>query len=156
MSFCIVEHSFDFTASGAGECDALAGIVYEDLKTKPSLVIVDTLARNMGGDDENSTQDKNKFIGTPDWLRNEFKTTVLVVHHPGKDPKNLIRGAGALGGALDTLIVIKPENDGDACQVAMEMQKDSEVLPVYVLDKVEIDLGRDHHAENRLTCGKST
>lgn len=71
----------------------------------PGLIVIDTLARCFGGGDENSTQDMNAFVAGCDRLRAAFpNTTVLVVHHIGKDPKRGDRGNTALRGAADTLM----------------------------------------------------
>ena len=67
----------------------------------PSMIVIDTLARNMGGD-ENSTQDMNSFIQHLDtYLRQDYKCCVLVVHHSGAMDKDRSRGSTALKGALD-------------------------------------------------------
>lgn len=69
----------------------------------PRLIVIDTLARNFGGGDENSTKDMNKFVTNVDvTLRSAFPDcTVLVVHHTGKGNKSSPRGAYSLYGASD-------------------------------------------------------
>ena len=67
----------------------------------PAAVFIDTLARNMGGD-ENSTEDMNGFIQHLDvYLRQPYKACVIVVHHSGAADKGRSRGSTALRGALD-------------------------------------------------------
>ena len=77
----------------------------------PSLIIIDTLARNFGAGDENSTSDMNVFIENVDrQLRAKYKSTVLIVHHTGHSNKERARGSMALKGALDfEYRVEKPE-----------------------------------------------
>ncbi|MES2335194.1 MAG: helicase RepA family protein [Pseudomonadota bacterium] len=68
-----------------------------------ALIVVDTLARNFGGGDENDTRDMNRFVAALDRLKDRFPgCTVLVVHHTGHGDKTRARGAKALNGALDT------------------------------------------------------
>lgn len=67
----------------------------------PVLIVIDTLARNFGPGDENSTQDMSKFIQAADALRNISHATVFIVHHSGHGDKKRARGAMALKGALD-------------------------------------------------------
>lgn len=68
-----------------------------------ALIVVDTLARNFGGGDENDTRDMNRFVAALDRLKERFPgCTVLVVHHTGHSDKMRARGAKALQGALDT------------------------------------------------------
>ena len=69
---------------------------------QPRLIVVDTLARNFGAGDENSTQDMSKFIVAMDDLRTRYPESVLlIVHHSGHAEKGRARGAIALKGALD-------------------------------------------------------
>lgn len=69
----------------------------------PSLVVVDTLARNFGPGDESSNRDMNQFIQGLDRIRTEYNCGLLVIHHPGHGNKDRARGAMALPGALDAL-----------------------------------------------------
>ena len=67
----------------------------------PALVVVDTLARNFGGN-ENSTEDMTAFVSNIDtFLRKQFNTATLTLHHPGHGDKERARGSYALQGALD-------------------------------------------------------
>jgi hypothetical protein len=67
----------------------------------PALVVVDTLARNFGPGDENSTQDMSQFISALDQIRTRHRCTILLIHHSGHGDKTRSRGAMALKGALD-------------------------------------------------------
>lgn len=67
----------------------------------PRLVIVDTLARNFGPGDENSTQDMSGFVAALDNVRCKFGCTVLVVHHTGLATADRARGASAFRAAMD-------------------------------------------------------
>ena len=76
----------------------------------PALIIIDTVARNMGGD-ENSTQDMNLFIEHIDsLLRHPYKAAVMLVHHSGKASPNQARGSTALRGALDAEYQVEMDN----------------------------------------------
>ncbi len=61
---------------------------------QPALVVLDTLARNFGPGDENSTADMTKFIAGLDWMM-ENQITRLLVHHSGHSDKSRGRAAGA-------------------------------------------------------------
>ena len=69
---------------------------------KPDLIVIDTLARNFGGNDENSTRDMGAFIKAVDAINAEFDCATLLVHHTGHTDKSRARGAIALKAALDT------------------------------------------------------
>lgn len=73
--------------------------------SKPDMIIVDTVARCMGGADENSTRDMNAFVASCDRITQTFGSGVLVVHHTGKDGK--MRGSTALFGACDSVLFLQ-------------------------------------------------
>ena len=50
---------------------------------KLGLIIIDTLQRNFGGGDENSTSDMNNFIGRIDRLKFETGACIMLIHHTG-------------------------------------------------------------------------
>lgn len=67
-----------------------------------TMIVVDTLARNFGGGDENDTRDMNRFVAALDRLRAPYPgCVVLIVHHTGHSDKQRARGAKSLHGALD-------------------------------------------------------
>jgi hypothetical protein len=64
-------------------------------------VVIDTLARNLGAADENSSQDIGQFIAHLDLIRGQTHATILVVHHAGHEAKDRGRGSSALRAAWD-------------------------------------------------------
>lgn len=85
------------------------------------MVIIDTVARNMGGD-ENSTQDMNQFIEHIDaLLRHPHKAAVVLVHHSSKASPGQARGSTALRGALDAEYQV--EMDGASKMIKLENRK---------------------------------
>ncbi len=106
--------------------------------------MIDTLARNFGGGNENATQDMNLFITNLDRLKAEFGCTVLVVHHTGKDTAKKERGNTALRGASDTMILLDETDNSDGiaggAAVFCEKQKDAPEFDRYVLLKHRVEL----------------
>ncbi|MBG0789657.1 MAG: AAA family ATPase [Desulfovibrionaceae bacterium] len=98
-----------FVSSGAmeGTCQESAQNVIEAVKAlektngKPGLIVLDTLNRNFGAGDENSTKDMTLFVQNMDRLKNELGCSILIVHHSGLQDSNRARGASALRAALD-------------------------------------------------------
>jgi len=87
----------------------------DELSTRhgqPALIIVDTLNRNFGPGDENSTQDMTKFVTAMDQLRIRYKCTILIIHHSGWSMAERARGASALRAALDWEYRMTKEPDG--------------------------------------------
>ncbi|GAB6038194.1 hypothetical protein JCM15519_27530 [Fundidesulfovibrio butyratiphilus] len=68
---------------------------------QPRLVTIDTLNRNFGAGDENSSQDMTAFVAALDALKARFGCAILVVHHSGLANKDRSRGSSVLRAALD-------------------------------------------------------
>ncbi|WP_321419351.1 AAA family ATPase [uncultured Desulfobacter sp.] len=95
-----------YVSNGPGcFCDAagakMVAAAIEASEVKPVAVIVDTVARNFGPGDENSTQDMTAFINGLDLIRTQYGCAVILIHHTGHADKSRGRGAMALKGALD-------------------------------------------------------
>lgn len=87
-------------ASAASVADAVGELAAQH--GNPALIVIDTLARNYGPGDENSTSDMGAFIAAVDDLKAGFPgCCILIVHHSGHGDKQRARGAMALKGALD-------------------------------------------------------
>ena len=118
--------------------------------TPVGLIIIDTVARAMAGDDESSTQDMNAFTARMKAIATETGAFVLGVHHPGKDDTRGMRGAYALTANVD--VVLKVEPAGDARRVITEKVRDGVVgqLFGYVLNQVT--LGTDDDGDAITSC----
>lgn len=66
----------------------------------PGLIIVDTLHRNMSGD-ENSSSDIAQFVANLDNHLRPLGAAVLVVHHSGHGTQNRSRGSSSIRAAMD-------------------------------------------------------
>ena len=75
---------------------------------EPVLIIIDTLARNFGGD-ENTAKDMSSFISHIDTMRKPFDASALLIHHSGHGNEERSRGSSALAGALDARYQLKIE-----------------------------------------------
>ena len=91
----------------------------------PALVIVDTLARNFGPGDENSTADMSRFIDGLDRLKDHYGCAVLVVHHTGLAAADRDRGSSVLKGSVDFQYSVKRGTDNVAmvCKKAKDHEK---------------------------------
>ena len=66
-----------------------------------SLVIIDTLHRNMGDGDENSSSDFGKFLRNIDTFLKPLGVTVLIIHHSGHEATTRSRGTSSIRGSWD-------------------------------------------------------
>lgn len=119
------------------------------LAVKPSLIVLDTLARTFGGGDENSQRDMNAYVHAVDTLRSETGATVLVVHHSGKDADKGARGSSAFAGAVDTLIQVTRRGQSVTLvnSAPFGKQKDAEEFADVHLRSVQVQLDRPADAE---------
>ena len=101
----------------------------------PKLVVVDTLARNFGPGNENSTEDMNRWIANIDrFIREEFRCAVILVHHTGHGHLTRGRGSSVLPAALDgEYKVEKVDYDDDGLEWSLNFEqtlvKDGRPLP---------------------------
>lgn len=78
------------------------------LPEKPSLLVIDTLARATAGMEENSAKDMGMFIENIDKLKRDHGCSVLIVHHSGKNADNGARGSSAIKAAMDFELGLLP------------------------------------------------
>lgn len=87
----------------------------------PVLVVVDTLHRNLAGD-ENSAADTAAYFHAVDVLRTRYGAHVLTVHHSGHASKDRGRGSSSLRAAVDTELLLGVA--GDIRTLTVSKQKD--------------------------------
>jgi len=113
-------------ASAHEVADSVRDIV-ESTGQQPSLIVVDTVARNMGGD-ENSTPDMARFVEHLDaLLRSPYKAHVLLVHHSGKASPGQARGSTVLRGALDQEYMVDMDDSTKMITLTNKKMKDGEI-----------------------------
>ncbi|MGJ0487009.1 MAG: AAA family ATPase [Methylomicrobium sp.] len=104
----------------------------------PGLIIIDTLHRNMEGD-ENSSQDIGKFISHMDQYMKPLGAAVLIVHHSGHNDKQRSRGSSSIRAAMDGEFSATKNEDG--ITLTCHKAKDFEALkPLqFTLKPTELD-----------------
>lgn len=103
------------------------------LRSRPELIVIDTLHRFLSGD-ENSAQDAKTMLDACAELQREFCCSVLLVHHTGvsDEAQHRARGSSAWRGALDIEISIVPAKNDNPMEVVQRKSKDAELAaPVY-------------------------
>jgi hypothetical protein len=95
---------------------------------KPRLIIIDTLSKCLAGGDENSAKDMGVVMEALGRIRDEFDTSVLLLHHVGKDSGRGARGHSILHAGVDArlIIVANDTTDGISGLLKAEHQKDAE------------------------------
>ena len=116
------------------------------------LVVLDTLARAMGGGDENKGQDMGTAVESMDKVRSATGAHVLLVHHSGKNEALGARGHSSLRAAVDTEIEISRPEGENISTVRATKQRDlpmGEPMP-FSLDQVT--LGTDRRGKPITSC----
>jgi hypothetical protein len=112
----------------------------------PMLVIVDTVARNFGPGDENSTKDMSAFVTAADGIKHSFPgCSVILVHHSGHGDGDRARGSSVLLGALDA--EFRTELSGDTTTLITTKMKEGAVPPPVGFQAHTIEIGRNAKGE---------
>ena len=90
----------------------------------PKMVVIDTLARSLGGADENAGKDINLFIMACDEIREKYKCCILLVHHTGHQNKDRGRGASQINAALDHEFKIEAWDDNKIIMTFTKQKED--------------------------------
>ena len=127
----------------------------KSLPAAPSIIVVDTLHRFLLGD-ENSAQDAKTMLDACAKLMQEFRCSVLLVHHTGvsDEAQHRARGSSAWRGALDIEISVVPSSDNQPMQIVQRKSKDAELSqPKYArLESVDIPGWFDEDGEQVTTA----
>lgn len=92
------------------EADDILKIVTE-LDFIPDIIIIDTLHRNMVGD-ENSSEDMAMYFKSIELLARRLNSAVVTVHHSGHGDKGRSRGSSSIKAAMDAEFCVTKNGDG--------------------------------------------
>lgn len=127
------------------EASEVFAVIEQEIPEPPGLIVVDTLARNFGGN-ENSTEDMSRFIDHLDtFLRVPFGACVLIVHHTGHVNRETGRGSSTLFGSADAAYHMEHEKTG-LVTLSNTKMKDHEPPRDVLMHIKGVELpGRDHY-----------
>jgi len=102
------------------------------------VIVIDTMNRASPGIDENASQGMGLVLRGMGLLQKLLGATVIVIHHPGKDPSRGSRGHSSMLGGLDAQIELT--KDGDVLRWRLSKSRDSEddISGSFRLKQVEI------------------
>jgi hypothetical protein len=110
LPFEVVISSVDLCNKKHNDLEGLRQLVEEvgaRMEVRPTLIIIDTVARALAGGNENSPDDIGRFVRAMDWLRDKLGCHIAAVHHIGKDRERGARGHSSLIAAVDTGIEVE-------------------------------------------------
>lgn len=116
------------------------------------LVIIDTLAQTLAGQDENTSAAMTALIQDAKLIQQRLGVTVLFVHHTGKDWGRGLRGHSSLKAALDTVISVQ-DNGHRAQQIwSLEKRKDGEGGICSAFELTPVTITTDVEGDSVTTC----
>ncbi len=140
----------DLGNEGEAQIIAQAKLLEARSCSKVGLIIIDTTARAMAGDDENSAQDMSAYVDRKNRIAVATGAAVLSLPHSGKDDARGMRGSTALFAACDT--VIKVTSNGELRDVASEKVKDDVKGSLFSFQLQRVVLGIDEDGDEITSC----
>jgi KaiC/GvpD/RAD55 family RecA-like ATPase len=134
-NLCFSRQSFNFLDKKTAQT-----IIDEVEKTGfiPELLFVDTLHRNMIGD-ENKAEDMGQFVATIEILVKKYNCTVAIVHHSGIADKNRARGSSSTFAAMDFVFSVTKNNDFESSIICQKMKDADKPQPLkFLIHKIEL------------------
>jgi len=98
--------------------------IERDFNVSIGCVVADTLARVMGGGDENKAIDMGTVVKHIDLIRAATQAQFIVIHHTGKDSAKGARGSSSLRAATDTEIEVSDPGNGNPKEFKVTKQRD--------------------------------
>jgi phage/plasmid primase-like uncharacterized protein len=119
------------------EADEIIKIVTE-LDFIPDIIIIDTLHRNMVGD-ENSSEDMAMYFKSIELLARRLNSAIVTVHHSGHGDKSRSRGSSSIKAAMDAEFCVTKNGDGItfSCTKSKDFGFGTDMS--FVIKEVELD-----------------
>lgn len=136
-----------------GNIKEFIDILVEDFSDKDlKMIVIDTLARAIGGGDENSGTDMGILVKHADVIREVTGAHVCFVHHSGKDKAKGARGHSSLQAAIGTEIEIVRGEDEEYATVKFRKQKDVDMGEDMYFGLKSIPIGVNKYNEEVSSC----
>ena len=87
-----------------------------------SLIVIDTMAANMGNGDESLARDISRIFASVDDLRSQTGAAVALVHHTGKNAAMGARGSSNIRAGLDVSVEVVA--DGETIRATCDKQRE--------------------------------
>ena len=152
-NFLVMPCAFDFLDAEGDVADFLA--LLEEIKNiegDVKLIVIDTLARAMGGGDENSGEDMGMLVRHADAIREVSGAHICFVHHSGKDKARGSRGHSSLRAAVDTEAEVSREEEVDYSTVKTVKQREMSMGEDMHFELKKVSLGVNEYNEEKLSC----
>lgn len=152
--FLMMPCAIDFISEETNDIQEFLDIIEEAKKKlgNINLIVIDTLARAIGGGDENSGQDMGMLVKHADIIRKHTGAHITFIHHSGKDKAKGARGHSSLRAAVDTEIEISRSEGADYSTVRVVKQRDMEMIGDLYFKLERVILGQNKYNEDVTSC----
>lgn len=153
--FLRVPCPINFVSEDADDIPLFVEFVKDANKTFGSdikLIVIDTLARALGGGDENSGVDMGLLVKHSDLIRQHTKAHICFIHHSGKDESKKARGHSSLRAAVDTEIEISRKDGEDFSNIKIQKQRDMDIGDDMQFKLKRVVLGQNKYNEEVTSC----
>jgi hypothetical protein len=143
------------TQGGIEECQAYIEAI-QAKEGMPALVVIDTMARSLGGLDENASNSATLYLDMTEVLRRSLKCTVLTLAHASnkpqarKDGKVDIRGSSGFAAGFDAVWTAQKNEVNGCVKIAPRWLKDADeedMRPLFFqLEKISLGEGEKRGA----------
>lgn len=116
-----------------------------------AVVFIDTLNQASPGADENSAAEMGTVINHANTLAQSLDALVVLIHHSGKDAGRGMRGHSSLFAAMDAVIEVVQDKDGQRSWRVVKAKDDALSAPHY-FDLLPVPLGLDSDGEPVSSC----
>jgi hypothetical protein len=116
------------------------------------MIVIDTLARAIGGGDENSSMDMGQLIINADKIRELTSAHIAFVHHSGKDELRGARGHSSLRAAVDTEIEISRPDTDSPSTIKVVKQREMEMIEDMAFKLERVVLGVNQRGKEVSSC----
>lgn len=144
-NFLVVQVPINFHANDNDAIRIIEMIRHEEASRgiKCELIIGDTLARMASGANENSGEDMGPVMDRFDLLMNSINSTILLIHHSGKDSSRGSRGWSGLRAHIDTEIEVSEKDDTKKASITKQRALPSKGMDIYFkLEVIELGTGK--------------
>lgn len=129
------------TRDAANEAIAYVEGIRSALSRSPVLVIIDTMARTLGGMDEDASGDATLFLDMVQYMRDRLSTTMWCIGHTGKDASKGIRGSSNFAAGFDTMLLQTRDEKTGLMYLGTDVAKDAEPFGPLELKLESVPLG---------------
>ena len=115
-------------------------IIYqvENMTEIPELIFIDTLHRNMIGD-ENKAEDMGQFLASIEILVKKYGCAIVIVHHSGIADKGRARGSSSIQAGMDFVFCVSKGNDFETSITCVKMKDADKPPPLkFLINKIDL------------------